>query len=115
MPALTYLDIDPVSNLPRRYEMPYDDYSGSEYLAEQTSAGAVMTFTFTADVHQVWVEQSSSDSTAVARVRADGSDPTSTVGIPARDKVPVPMTVTTDTVKVLAPEGAVVNVWGYRR
>lgn len=110
-----YLDIDPVTGLPKRFEMPYDDYSGSEYLTEQTSAGTVLTFTFSAAVHQVWVEMASGDSTAVARVRADGVDPTSSVGIPARDKVPVPMTVTTSEVRVLAPTDAVVNVWGYRR
>lgn len=115
MAALTYLDIDPVTNLPKRYEMPYDDYSGSEYLAEQTSSGTVLTFSFSSAVHQVWVEQSSSDDTAVARVRADGTDPTASVGVPARDKVPIPMTVTTSEVKVLAPSGAKVNVWGFRR
>ncbi len=95
--------------------MPFDDYASSEYLPEQTSSGAVLTFNFTKTVHQLWVEMSAQDSSAVGRIRADGEAPTSTQGIPARDKIPVPITVTAQTVKVLAPEGAAVNVWGFRR
>lgn len=94
--------------------VPPNDFTVSEYLAEQTSAGAVLTFTFSAPMQQVWVEMNGAD-TDEGRARIDGLDPTPTIGTILRDEGAVPITATTSTVKVLAPTGARVNVWGYRR
>lgn len=94
--------------------MAANDFVESEYLPEQTSSGAVLTFTFSAPVQQVWVEMNGAD-TDEGRVRVDGGNPEATLGTILRDENAVPIVVQTSTVKVLAPTGARVNVWGYRR
>lgn len=49
--------------------------------------------------------------------RADpfGGTPTASRGVPVRHEIPVWLPVTTSTVKVFAPSGATVTVWGYTR
>lgn len=93
----------------------FDDYTSSEFLDDQSGADAVLTFTFSSPVNQVWVDLNSTDIDATGRVRTDGVDPTALIGAPIRDKVPVPLTVTTSSVKVYAPAGSVVRCWGFRR
>lgn len=92
----------------------HDDYQAGEVLADQTGAGAVLTFTFAAPVHLVVVD---ANGTAANVARADpfGGTPDATTGIPCRDEVPTFMPVTTSSVKVWAPASMVVSVYGYRR
>lgn len=99
--------------------VPFDDYSEVEYLADQTSAGTVLTFSFVnGPVQKVWVEMQAADAddTSTGRVRVDGTDPTATVGtlLHAGQVQPI-SSPPTSTVKVLAPSGKVVSVYGYRR
>lgn len=90
-----------------------DDFSGGEILAQQNGANAVLTFNFSSAVHRVFVESSGVGLTS----RADpfGGTPTSTTGIPCRDEDVLEIKVTTTIVRVYAPTGAIVNVWGLRR
>lgn len=93
----------------------FDDYSQTEYLEDQPSAGSVLTFTFSGEVQQVWVELQSASDTATARVRIDGIDPTSTIGTRIQANTPQPITGNTTEVRVLAPSGTTIGVYGYRR
>lgn len=99
-----------------------DDYSGIEYLTDQTNSGgaaAVLTFTFTGGpVQKVWVKllAVNADDTSSARVRTDGNDPASSIGTHIDAGVPQPIsTPSTTTVKVFTPAGSTVVVWGERR
>lgn len=99
--------------------VPFDDYTSVEYLADQVSAGSVLTFSFTGGaVQKVWVEMQAADVDDVdtGRVRVDGGTPTATVGtlLHAGQVQPI-SSPPTSTVKVLAPAGKVVSVYGYRR
>lgn len=91
-----------------------DDYSGGEVLADQTGAGAVLTFTFSAAVQLVVVHGDGADG-EFARADPFGGDPSAVLGIPCGDEIPTFLPVTTSSVKVFAPVGMVVSVWGYRR
>lgn len=100
-------------------DMPFDDYSEVEYLSDQASIGGVLTFTFlSGPVQKVWVEihATGPDDEATGRVRVDGIDPTATVGtlLHVGQAQPISSPPTT-TVKVLAPSGRTVSVYGYRR
>lgn len=92
----------------------HDDYQAGEVLADQTGAAAVLTFTFAAAVNLVVVDANGA-TTDIARADPFGATPTATQGIPCRDEVPTFMPVTTTVVKVYAPTGMVVSVYGYRR
>lgn len=85
-------------------------YKGGEYLADQSGAGGVLTFTFSEEHQLVWVQIDGGDG------RADpfGGTPSASAGIPCVDGTPQPMTVSTDVVKVFAPGSTTVHVWGYR-
>lgn len=87
-----------------------DKFTGGEVLADLTGAGAVLTFTFASAVQLVWVFSAGADS------RADpfGGTPSATLGIPCDTDTPMPLTVETSSVKVYAPTGATVTVWGFR-
>lgn len=87
-----------------------DRFTDGEVLTDQTGTEGVLTFTFSSPVDLVWVLSSGGDS------RSDpfGGDPSATAGIPCVDGNQQPLTVTTSSVKVYAPQGAVVHVWGYR-
>lgn len=87
-----------------------DVYTTGEVLEDQPGANDVLTFTFSAPVDIVWVRCEGGD----VRVDPFGGDPTSTKGIKVEDKVPTPMPVRRTTVKVWAPSGTTVNVWGFR-
>jgi len=91
---------------------PFDAFSGGETLADQTGTGAVLTFTFSSAVNLVVVEAKGTSQTA----RADpfGGTPTASQGVICDDAVPTFLPVTATIVKVFAPSGMVVGVWGYR-
>lgn len=90
-----------------------DDYTGGEVLAQQAGAGAVLTFTFASEVQLAVVE--SSGALLVSRADPFGGIPAAALGIPCRDEVPVYLPVAVTVVRVFAPVGANVNVWGFRR
>ena len=93
-----------------------DDLFFAEYLEDQTSSGGVLTFTFSKVVHQIWVEFSGLDVADTARFTVGAENtPTASRGTPLSNLTPYPVTLVTDTVKVLAPSGSTVTVYGYRR
>jgi len=90
-----------------------DDFQGGECLPDQTGAGAVLTFTFTAPrnlivVHAVGAGQ-------VARADPFGGTPSATQGFRCPDDAPTYMAVVATVVKVFAPSGMVVSVAGSSR
>ena len=88
-----------------------DTYTAGEILADQAGAGAVLTFTFAAPMDLVWVEATGSGG---ARADPFGGTPTASLGIICQDGIPKPLVVRTSSVKVLAPVGVSVNVFGQR-
>lgn len=88
-----------------------DKYLGGQVLADQAGAGAVLTFTFTTAVDLVWVL---STGTGTSRADPFGGTPAASLGIPCPADTQQPITVTTSSVKVFAPSGTTVSVWGYR-
>lgn len=90
-----------------------DDYSDGEVLAEVSGSNGVETITFTSAVNLLVAESAGED--LVSRLDPFGGTPTSSLGVPCRDEVPVYMPVTATTVKAYVPTGATLNVWGYRR
>lgn len=91
-----------------------DDYQAGEVLADQTGANNVLTFTFASPVQLVVVDANGS-ATDIARADPFGGTPSAALGVPCRDEVPTYMPTTTTVVKVWAPAGMVVSVYGYRR
>ncbi len=89
-----------------------DAFTAGEVLADQSGAGAVLTFTFAAAQHLIWVLAQGDG--LVARIDPFGGTPSATAGIPAFHETPVPLTVVATTIKVYAPTGTTVSVWGYR-
>lgn len=94
-----------------------DDFTATEYLDDQVSAGAVLTFAFSAPVQKVWVElvAVNDDDISTGRVRADSADPDADTGTLLVAGRPQPMSITTSEVRVLAPVGKKIAVYGYRR
>jgi len=90
-----------------------DDYQSGEVLADQTGAGAVLTFTFAAPRNLVMVHAVGADQ--VARADPFGGTPSATQGIRCDDGVPSYLPVIATTVKVFAPAGMVVTVVGFSR
>jgi hypothetical protein len=87
-----------------------EKFTSGQVLADQSGASAVLTFTFAQAMDMVWV----SSRGGVSRADPFGGSPTATLGIYCDDGIPQPLTVTTTTVKVYAPSGATVTLWGYR-
>jgi len=102
-PALT-----PTNNLSTA-----DDYQSGECLADQAGAGGVLTFTFTTAVQLLVIEAKGGSLTA----RADpfGGVPTASKGVVCDDGVPTYVPVTVTSVKIFAPAGMTVSVFGMRR
>lgn len=91
-----------------------DRNASGEVLAQQTGAGAVLTFTFASAVDLVVVECEGL-ATDVARADPFGGTPTATAGIPCRDEAQVYIPVTATVIKVFAPTASTVTVWGVRK
>jgi hypothetical protein len=87
-----------------------DGYQSGECLADQTGNGGVLTFTFSAVVSLVWVRSVG----AVCRADPFGGMPSATQGVYCASDEPCPITVDCQVLKVYAPSGATVSVWGYR-
>ena len=108
--ALSPLAVQPVSGTVQAR----DAYSGGETLSDQVGNGSAVTFTFSSPVQLVYAQIKTGLGTAQGRADPFGGIPASSTGIPLDDGVPQAMPVTTDTVRVFAPIGATVSVWGYR-
>lgn len=91
-----------------------DAYTGGEVLPDQAGAGASLTFTFSSPVQLVYVFARSAAGGSISRADPFGGTPAASAGIPCDDGVPQAIPVTTSTVKVFAPSGVTVSVWGYR-
>lgn len=87
-----------------------DVFTAGEVLADQTGAGAVLTFTFANPMQQIWVTCSG----GIVRVDPFGGTPSVSAGIPVADGAMVPFIIQATVVKVYAPTSVVVSVWGYR-
>ncbi|MDQ6719334.1 MAG: hypothetical protein M3003_00890 [Candidatus Dormibacteraeota bacterium] len=91
-----------------------DDFQTGECLADQTGAGAVLTFTFAAPRNLVLIEAVGTG-TQVARADPFGGTPNVTTGIRCDDGVPTYVPVTTTTLRVWAPASMAVAVAGFSR
>lgn len=87
-----------------------DQFIGDEILVDQVGADAVLTFTFSAAVDMIVILSKG----AISRGGLGGDVPTLTKGFFCDDTVPTYVPVTATVVKVYAPLGATVSVWGYR-
>lgn len=88
-----------------------DRLTGYEGLNDQAGDGTVKTFTFSTAPDLVWVRSVG----GVSRADPAGGTPTATNGIYCADDEPTPITISGQTtLKVFAPIGAVVSVWGFR-
>jgi hypothetical protein len=93
--------------------MPVSDrFTGGEVLPDQSGAGAVLTFTFASAVHLIWVLSQGAD--LVARVDPFGGVPSAVAGIPVFEQAATAIVVTATTIKVYAPVGTTISVWGFR-
>jgi hypothetical protein len=67
-------------------------------------------------VNQVWINaDGGAASTAVCRADPFGGTPTASSGIPVYNQAATPLLVNTSAVRVFAPSGQTVTVWGYSR
>lgn len=85
-------------------------YEDAEYLEDKPGAGGVLTFTFSSPVHLAWVRVVG----GVGRATSTGAEPTATKGAYCAADEPHPITQLASVVKVFAPVGTTVSVWGYR-
>lgn len=90
-----------------------DLYNDDEYLVDQAGAGGVLDFPFSAAVDVVIVFSKGGVSRAIPNESESGA-PTATKGAMCDDSVPTYIPRITADVKVWAPNGATVTVWGYR-
>lgn len=96
-------------------EQVADDYTAGEILASQSGADGVLTFTFATAQNMAWVKFTASDADAVCYADPLGGTPANGTGIPICESVPMPLHYNTSSVKVYAPTGATVTVWGGKR
>lgn len=92
-----------------------DDYAAGEILADQVGSAGVLTFTFSSPVHLVWVTDIGAGTANISRADPYGGTPTATSGIPVLNGSPTPLMQTTSSVKVWAPVGSTISVYGCRR
>jgi len=90
-----------------------DDYQAGEILVDQSGAGGVLTYTFSNQQSLIVVH--SVGTLLTSRADPFGGTPSSTLGIRCDDGVPVYIPVQTSAVKVFAPSGTTVTVYGVRR
>lgn len=86
-----------------------DYYNASEYLADQSGNGTVLDFTFTSAVQVIYVRAIG----GIARVGV-GATPSASAGayVGADETFAIPRNAS--SIKVYAPTGTNVAVWGYR-
>lgn len=92
-----------------------DDLSNSQYLEDKIGDGGVLTFSFSQTVQQIWVYMKAEDPTEEARVTTNLQNPSSSLGIVLSDQTPTPITVSTDIVRIFAPVGSRISVYGHFR
>lgn len=95
-----------------------DDYQTGEILPDQIGVGGVLTFTFSAPVQNIWVyavNPLAPDDLGEVRVDPFGGTPTASLGIPVALGGITPIPTTATVVRVLAPNGVRVTVYGNRR
>lgn len=94
-----------------------DDYQAGEILADQAGAAAVLTFTFANAVDFIWVTDVGTVTTNVSRVDMLGGTPSATLGVPVFNQAQTPISVTParTTIKVYAPVGTTISMYGHRR
>lgn len=93
-----------------------DDYALGEVLADQAGADAVLTFTFSAQVAMFWVAVVGD--AGVCKLDHYGGTPSASSGIPVGPDAPsaiLPVPEPATSVKVYAPTGTTVTVWGHFR
>lgn len=87
-----------------------ESFVGGQALPDQSGAGGVLTFTFSSPVDLFWVRSVG----GVSRADPFGGTPSVSAGVYCGADEPTPLSVTTTTVRVFAPAGATVSVWGFR-
>lgn len=99
-----------------RFGAPPTEYIGGQALADQVGAAAVQTFTFSTPVDFIWVTDIGATTTNVSRVDPFGGTPAATTGIPVLNGAPTPINVvpSSATVKVYAPVGSTITMYGLR-
>lgn len=81
-----------------------------EHLPDQPGAGGVLTFTFTAQMDFIWVRSVG----GISRADPWGGEPTGNSGWYCDDNEATPIEVQASQIKIHAPAGATVSVWGQR-
>lgn len=94
----------------------YDRYSSSEILVDQAGAAGVLTFTFSSPVDLIWIVDVGAATTNISRADPFGGTPAASTGIPVLNQTPTPIAVApaTATVKVYAPVGSTIAMYGQR-
>jgi hypothetical protein len=87
-----------------------DNFTAFEALADQAGSNGVLTFTFSSAVDLIWVQSNGGTSRAVV----GSQTPSATLGAYCADGTPLPIPIHATVVKVYAPNGATVSVWGER-
>jgi len=93
-----------------------DAYASGEVLADQVGAGAVLTFTFSSAIDFIWVNDIGATTTNISRCDPFGGTPSASLGVAVPNAVPTPIFVTpaSTTVKVFAPSGSTISLYGHR-
>lgn len=88
-----------------------DVFQGREILPDQSGTDGVLTFSFSQPVQTYWVGVVGDEQKCKV---VDGElTPSPSFGIPVEAGGSLPVSSVTDTVKVYAPSGCVVTVWGF--
>jgi hypothetical protein len=93
-----------------------DDFALGEVLPDQPGADAVLTFTFSQQAAMFWVAVVGS--AGICKIDHYGGTPSSSSGIPVGPDAPsavLPIPDPATVVKVYAPTGTTVTVWGQFR
>ena len=99
-----------------RFGQQPQDYSSASTLPTQPGANGVLTFTFPTPVDFVWVTDTSTGTSNISYVDAFGGTPAAGQGAVVLNQAPTPVQVVppSSTVKVWAPSGAVIGMYGLR-
>lgn len=85
-------------------------YDLLEILEDQTGSGSVLTFTFSSAVELAWIRSVG----GISRAGNAANIPTATKGIYCAADEPNPVTLRGTDLRVFAPIGTVISVWGYK-